>query len=303
MGNLISYIGRVKSRIPIIIILIIVLCNQCEKGANSLLHIEDQVPEQFCPNGGITLYTGLDINENGILDESEFTDTSYLCHGSNSLIISEIEPKGQICEAGGYVLYSGIDLNSDGSLSDNEIQDTMYVCNDISAFQLIIGDPTIENLVHTDIEPDIVYYGFYIKDSLILDCDKDLTDDFIISIYTDWMMGGLLLHVSRVKISSLHADAFISCDALKNPIIYQENDKLALHNNWKNGELILVKKMWSNCFEIDSNQVECYYTTTGIWDEIFDSYIGIRLHDNQLGWIKVDVAPTVLKIYEYAISD
>lgn len=106
----------------------------------------------------------------------------------------------------------------------------------------------------------------------------------------------MLLHDSRVKISSLHADAFISCDSVLNPIVYLAGDKLTLEENWKKGELILITARNINSSPGGD------YELNGIWNEIVESYIGIRLNEIQLGWIKVDVSPYLIKIYEYAIS-
>ena len=38
-------------------------------------------PGPNCPNGGVKIETGIDTNENGMLDENEVTDTVYVCNG------------------------------------------------------------------------------------------------------------------------------------------------------------------------------------------------------------------------------
>jgi hypothetical protein len=130
----------------LIIITVLILFNQCEKGTdgvNSLISFDQSAPIENCPNGGITVYIGLDLNGNNILDQEEVTETTYVCNGStgsNAVLRTEIEPKGENCEAGGYRIYSGIDDNGDGQLNDSEIQDTIYVCHGESVKQLKIGD-------------------------------------------------------------------------------------------------------------------------------------------------------------------
>ncbi|WP_319381617.1 choice-of-anchor I family protein [Thiomicrorhabdus sp.] len=37
-----------------------------------------------CPNGGVTIYTGIDENGNGVLEESERDTTDYICNGTNA---------------------------------------------------------------------------------------------------------------------------------------------------------------------------------------------------------------------------
>src|SRR4051812_29865035 len=39
-------------------------------------------PASSCPNGGITVTTGVDANGNGALDPSEVANTQYVCNGT-----------------------------------------------------------------------------------------------------------------------------------------------------------------------------------------------------------------------------
>ena len=48
-------------------------------GQNTLLRISDELPGDNCAAGGQMVETGLDSNGNGILEDNEVSDTSYIC--------------------------------------------------------------------------------------------------------------------------------------------------------------------------------------------------------------------------------
>jgi hypothetical protein len=57
------------------------VCN-ANSGASSLLKISNEPAGGACPNGGVAVQAGLDVNGNGALDPSEVTTTQYVCNGS-----------------------------------------------------------------------------------------------------------------------------------------------------------------------------------------------------------------------------
>jgi hypothetical protein len=86
-----------------------------------------------CPSGGIALSVGYDLNNNGLLDASEVTGTTYVCNGTSggkaSLLSVTVEPAGTNCPTGGIKVQSGVDTNGDGTLGSGEVTSTDYVCN------------------------------------------------------------------------------------------------------------------------------------------------------------------------------
>ncbi|NOZ24932.1 MAG: Ig-like domain-containing protein, partial [Nitrospirae bacterium] len=93
------------------------------------------VPGEECPNGGISIDTGIDENGNGILDPEEVDTTQVVCNGTDgadglvSLISISDEPAGENCTAGGVKIETGLDENLNGVLDPEEVQDTRYVCD------------------------------------------------------------------------------------------------------------------------------------------------------------------------------
>lgn len=53
-------------------------------GHNGLVKTLVEQPGTNCSNGGFSVQSGLDINDNGTLDTSEVTSTEYLCNGDNA---------------------------------------------------------------------------------------------------------------------------------------------------------------------------------------------------------------------------
>jgi hypothetical protein len=114
------------------------ICNG-SSGLNNLIRITDEPAGANCANGGYKIDSGLDLNKNGTLGDSEVTQTVYLCNASNglnSLINVGTEPAGSNCESGGYKIESGLDLNNDGLLNQSEITKTVYQCDSPGPFQI-----------------------------------------------------------------------------------------------------------------------------------------------------------------------
>jgi len=92
-------------------------------------------PVSNCPNGGITVDSGIDKNGNGILDLTEITSTQYVCNGASGvkgksfLITTADEPAGGNCANGGKKINAGLDMSGDNILDPGEITSNAYVCN------------------------------------------------------------------------------------------------------------------------------------------------------------------------------
>jgi len=161
---------------------------------------------------------------------------------------------------------------------------------------IVVGDYSTENLCHTDIQPDVMIGGRW-EDVYNIDADDNSVDDFEIKIHCDWIQGGSVYSYTSVKINTLSEDAFVSIDKLNNPNILYLNDTLYLDSQWAGGSFLLISKRLNNFeppFVYD-------YTISGIWNNINEAYIGIKLKEYHIGWIKVDVSTCGTTIYEYAI--
>ena len=113
-----------------------------------LVESEPLAPFAPCTQGGVRFMTGLDSNENGVLDSTEVQDTTEICHGLRGLSGPQGQP-GQsgadavatlldvqtlpignaTCPTGGTLIGSGMDLDLDGVLNETETTDTVAVCN------------------------------------------------------------------------------------------------------------------------------------------------------------------------------
>jgi hypothetical protein len=63
-------------------ILVLNSCKKGEQGLNSLINISFENPGVNCSNGGKRIDSGIDKNENEILDSSEIQSTSFICNES-----------------------------------------------------------------------------------------------------------------------------------------------------------------------------------------------------------------------------
>jgi len=112
------------------------VCNgQGQDGHSTLIDTADEPPGPNCPAGGFIVSSGLDLDDDGILDPEEVTSTEYLCNGQtgqdghSTLISTAEEPPGPNCPAGGFIVSSGLDLDGNGVLEPEEVTATEYVCN------------------------------------------------------------------------------------------------------------------------------------------------------------------------------
>ncbi len=147
------------------------VCNGID-GNNSITKITSEAAGTNCENGGLKIYTGIDSNSDGTLDDSEITATAYVCNGisgNDGLIRTTNEPAGTNCENGGLKIDTGVDSNSNGTLDDSEITATAYTCNGVN------GNVSLVNI--TDVVNGSSCENGGIKIESGLDNDGDLTLD------------------------------------------------------------------------------------------------------------------------------
>lgn len=86
-----------------------------------------------CPNGGLRLDFGADVDGDAQLSADEVTSTNFICDGSDGLqsllSTTEIAP-GIECGFGGFRVDFGIDDSADGVLDSGEIDGNEFFCND-----------------------------------------------------------------------------------------------------------------------------------------------------------------------------
>lgn len=68
------------------------ICNGVN-GNLSLVNITDEAKGGICGNGGIKIESGIDINNNKVLDNAEIQITKYVCNGNEGIINEEIRIK------------------------------------------------------------------------------------------------------------------------------------------------------------------------------------------------------------------
>ena len=161
---------------------------------HSLIATTTELPGSNCANGGLRIESGVDHNGNEILDETEITDTSYLCaaeplDAQNSLVSITDEPVGTNCANGGLKVESGLDNDGDGVLDQAEITTTSYLCtpdalNAQNSLIDISNEPSGTNCENGGIKIDT---GLDANDNGLLDNEEVA----ITSIYMQWFKWGI----------------------------------------------------------------------------------------------------------------
>ncbi|HYO54579.1 DUF7151 family protein, partial [Archangium sp.] len=122
------------------------VCNNVTEltGTNALIRLDVEAPGANCGQGGTAVKSGLDSNANGTLDNSEVTNTTFVCNGrpgadgqngKTSLVRLDPEPSGTNCTYGGTAVKSGLDSNDDKRLNDLEVTTTQFVCSAANLFR------------------------------------------------------------------------------------------------------------------------------------------------------------------------
>ncbi|GHH00636.1 hypothetical protein [Comamonas sp. JC664] len=92
----------------------------------------DEPAGAHCPAGGRALHAGLDLNDNGVLDDDEVTSTEYVCGtGVEGLLVHlQTLPPGEQCPFGGHVSRAGQDVNGNGVLDEGEVTREVHGCTE-----------------------------------------------------------------------------------------------------------------------------------------------------------------------------
>ncbi|QEH42764.1 hypothetical protein [Chitinophaga sp. XS-30] len=134
-------------------------CNkeQGPQGFNSIIRTTAETAGTNCSNGGYKVESGIDKNNNDILEDFEVTNTSYICNGIDSnepatLINVSAEPNGDNCSSGGYRIETGTDVNKDGELQASEVTKTTFICSKALSYYAILNQSNTEAPQSTIVE-------------------------------------------------------------------------------------------------------------------------------------------------------
>ncbi|MEO1338062.1 MAG: hypothetical protein AAFV29_20630, partial [Myxococcota bacterium] len=98
-----------------------------------------------CETGGIRFEFGLDIDDDGMLADTEVQTTEAICSpedGREALLLATDEPAGANCILGGTRLDSGIDLDRSNALEPDEITETAFVCDPVRTVVRVTAELT-----------------------------------------------------------------------------------------------------------------------------------------------------------------
>lgn len=109
-----------------------------------LVRMRAEAAGATCPQGGVRVLAGHDLNGNGVLEDAEAASSGVLCDGTpgatgasgstgpagrDSLIAFAVEAPGAPCAYGGQRVLSGLDLDGNGLLDAGEVTSTVYLCS------------------------------------------------------------------------------------------------------------------------------------------------------------------------------
>ncbi|NTX11476.1 hypothetical protein HUA76_11815 [Myxococcus sp. CA056] len=109
---------------------------------NPLSRFEPEAPGENCEHGGRRTLTGLDLDDDGVLDDAEVSSTSYDCALAppRVLVVTQTLPPGTPCPLGGQRFRAGLDVNGDGQLEDAEVTQEVVTCRDASTVVYRVSD-------------------------------------------------------------------------------------------------------------------------------------------------------------------
>ncbi|WAC73808.1 hypothetical protein OU995_03460 [Roseateles sp. SL47] len=113
----------------------------------TLVRVAAEAVGSHCTAGGARIESGMDLDSNGVLADSEVTSTQYVCNGTqgstgstgadgssgsnglSTLVRVQAEAVGSNCAQGGSAVLAGLDTNANGVLDNSEVTSTSYVCS------------------------------------------------------------------------------------------------------------------------------------------------------------------------------
>lgn len=104
------------------------------------VRVSPEAPGTNCARGGTLIETGPDANGDGQLQDSEVTESRFVCDGTDAAALVAIEAidPGPICLNGGQRILEGADLDGDGMLSTPEITSSTEVCSARPSLPILI---------------------------------------------------------------------------------------------------------------------------------------------------------------------
>jgi hypothetical protein len=114
-----------------------------DPGLNALVRTTPEPEGDNCANGGARIDTGLDDNDDGVLQDGEIDTTGYVCNGDQGptgfsfLVRTSIDVEVE-CDNGGVRIESGLDLDRNDSLDDPEVTETTVVCSGGDGFDTLV---------------------------------------------------------------------------------------------------------------------------------------------------------------------
>ncbi|MEM6370342.1 MAG: Ig domain-containing protein [Myxococcota bacterium] len=97
-----------------------------------------------CETTGLVIEYGLDANGDGVLQDTEVSESEILCTGEvgfESIVITTDEPAGANCPIGGERIDQGLDADRSGNLEAAEIESTSYVCDPLRRLTRVSAEP------------------------------------------------------------------------------------------------------------------------------------------------------------------
>ncbi|WP_183562736.1 DUF7151 family protein [Mucilaginibacter sp. SP1R1] len=170
------------------------ICNGIN-GNNSLAALVPEPAGPNCATGGYKINTGIDINNNNVLDANEIQNTQFVCNGltgSNSLVALVAEPAGTHCANGGYKVNTGTDKNKNGILDTDEVQNTTYICNGNNGLNYLIAVKT------EPAGPNCVYGGYNFNTGIDINKNGILDDSEITA--TEYICNNAPLNEVRIPL-------------------------------------------------------------------------------------------------------
>lgn len=164
--------------------------------------------------------------------------------------------------------------------------------------EVIAGDHSSSLFLFTDITPDTLHYSHSQYNFYDLDLNNDGDIDFIIEAYTASIFAGSTFSSSHIAIIPQGDDNFISMDnSLTWPKIYNLNDTIRNVSNWSENEATFS----SNGIDSSISSPPYSYIAHGPWFGINNKYLGVKIGEDKLGWVKVTL-PTNNPSYVQGIT-
>ena len=274
------------------------VCNGND-GQNALVDVKLESAGENCQYSGVKIVSGIDSNNNGVLDEIEIENTEYVCNGNSEYIY--------YLPAEGLTAYYPFNGNAN-DVSGNRFNcvnygESRYPTAVINEGRHFVVD--LDNHEYLEI-PNMINNDEYTISFWVKFADSSVHNTLLaFGTANDWVRSDLWIYTSTSRLAIIQDEQDIRTANYGHIGHYPKSDKFLSSEVLKSDRFYFVSVVYSDRelkLYLDGNLYNVYEDVNPIPISQAKGYVGIIPHQNQLRY-QLDGVLDELSIYDRALSE